>query len=62
MTCDGRGGKGKKSISVEEFEEKLVMESIGWKLCFSTTKTKKQTNLENQNQDHIKKYEESQII
>lgn len=44
MTCDGRGGKGKKSISVEEFE-KLVMESIGWKLCFSTTKTKnKKTN------------------
>ena len=58
MTCDGGKGKGKKANLIKDFQEKLVMENIGWKFCFLTTKQ----NLEKQNQDYNKKYELGQII
>lgn len=64
MTCDGRRGKGKKANLIKDFQEKLVMENIGWKFCFLSTKQQQQKtpNLEKQNQDYIKKYELGQII
>lgn len=63
MTCDSRRGKGKKANLIKDFQEKLVMENIGYKFCFLTTKQKKNhQNLEKQNQDYIKKYELGQII
>ena len=61
MTCDGGEGKGKKANLIKDFQEKLVMENIGWKFCFLTTKQKTKQNLEKQNQDY-KKYELGQII